>query len=124
VLISSLLVVLTVLLLLLRKLPLVLLLVLTLMLVLVTLRVTLLELLRLVARVAGTTATPGLISTNLVFPVLHLPTLPFNHYGSFDQMLEGRETMVHQLVVKGINQTSQKMVLPLSICINIFWRIT
>jgi hypothetical protein len=109
------------LLLLLRKLPLVLLLlVLTLMLVLVTL----LKLLRWVAWVAGTAATPGLRSTNLVFPIIHLPALPFNHDCSVDQVQEGRERVVHQLVVKGINQTSQETVLPLSICIDIFWRIT
>jgi hypothetical protein len=63
-------------------------------------------------------------STNLVFPVFHLLALTFSHNGSVDQMLEGREGVVHQLVVKGINQTSQEMVLPFSICINIFWRIT
>jgi hypothetical protein len=120
ILISSLLVVLTVLLLL-RKLPLVLLLlVLTLMLVMVTL----LELLGWVAWVAGTAATPGLRSTNLVFPVIHLLTLPFSHNFSVDQMLEGGEGVVHQLVVKGINQTSQETVLPLSIRIDIFWRVT
>jgi hypothetical protein len=83
ILISSLLVVLMVPLLL-RKLPLVLLLlVLTLMLVLVTL----LELLMWVAWVAGTTATPGLRSTNLAFPVFHLSALPFSHDRSIDQML-------------------------------------
>jgi hypothetical protein len=94
-------------------------LVLTLMLVLVTL----LELLGWVARVAWTAATPGLRSTNLVFLVIHLPALPLSHYGSVDQMLEGGESVVHQLVVKGINQTSQKAALPLSICIDIFWCI-
>jgi hypothetical protein len=104
VLISSLLVVLTILLLLLlRKLPLILLLVLTLMLVLVTLRVTLLELLGWVAWVAGTTTTLGLRSTNLAFLFLHLPTLPFSPYGSVDQMLQCRKSMVHQVVVKGVN---------------------
>jgi hypothetical protein len=118
VLISSLLVVLTVLLLLLRELSLILLL------VLVTLRVTLLELLGWVAWVAGTAATPSLTSINLVFPILHLPVLPFNHYCSVDQVLEGRECVVHQLVLKGINQTSQKTVLPLSIRIDILERIT
>jgi hypothetical protein len=51
----------------------------------------------------GTAATPGLRSTNIVFLVLHLPTLPFSHYGSVEQMLEGRESVVHQLVVKGVN---------------------
>jgi hypothetical protein len=63
-------------------------------------------------------------STNLVFPILHLLVLPFSHYGSVDQMLEGRESVVHQLIVKGINQTSQKTVLPLGICIDIFRCIT
>jgi hypothetical protein len=116
VLISSLLVILTVLLLL-RKLPLVLLLlVLTLMLVLVTL----LEWLRWIAWVARTDATPDLRSTNLVFPVLHLPTLPFSHDCSVDQMLEGREGVVHQLVMEGINQSSQEVVLPLGIHVDIF----
>jgi hypothetical protein len=120
VLIPSLLVILPVLLLL-RKLPLVLLLlVLTLMLVLVTL----LEWMRWVAWVARTAATPGLRSTNLVFPVLHLLMLPFSHDRSVDQMLEGREGMVHQLVVEGINQSSQEAVLPLGIRVDIFWGIT
>jgi hypothetical protein len=119
--ISCLLVVLAILLLLVRKLPLVLLLlVLTLMLVLVTL----LELLRWVSWLARTTATPSLRSTNLTFSVFHLPALPFSHNGFVDQMLDGRESVVHQLVVKGINQSSQEMVLPLSISIDIFWRIT
>jgi hypothetical protein len=40
-------------------------------------------------------ATPGLRSTNLVFLVLHLPVLPFGHDCSVDQMLEGRESVVH-----------------------------
>jgi hypothetical protein len=95
-----------------------------LLLVLVLMLVTLLELLRWVVWVAGMAATPSLRSTNLVFPVFHLLTLPFSHNGSVNQMLEGGESVVHQLVVKGVNQTSQEMVLPLSICINIFWRIT
>jgi hypothetical protein len=64
-------------------------------------------------------ATPSLRSANLVFPVLHLPALPFDHDCSIDQMLEGRESLVHQLVVKGVNQISQKTVLPLSIYIDI-----
>jgi hypothetical protein len=69
----------------------------------------------------GTAATPDLRSTHIAFPVLHLPPLPFSHYGSVDQMLEGRESVVYQLLVKGVNQTSQKTVLPLSICVDIFW---
>jgi hypothetical protein len=54
----------------------------------------------------GTTATPGLRFTNFVFHVLHFPTLPFSLDCSVDQMLEGGESVVHQLVVKGVNQTS------------------
>jgi hypothetical protein len=96
-----------VLLLLLRELLLILLLVLTIMLSLMLVLVTLPELLRWVVSVAGTAATPGLRSTNLAFPVLHLLALPFSHYGFVDQILEGRESVVHQLVVKGINQASQ-----------------
>jgi hypothetical protein len=69
-------------------------------------------------------ATPNLRSTNLVFPVLHLPTLPFCHDCSVYQMLEGRESVIHQLIVEGINQSSQKSVLPLSIRVDIFWGIT
>jgi hypothetical protein len=122
VLISFLLGVLTVLLLL-RKLPLVLLLlVLTLMLVMVLL--TLLELLRWVAGVARTAAIPNLRSTNLVFPILHLLTLPFYHDCSIYQMLEGREGVVHQLIVEGINQSSQEAILSLSIHVDILWGIT
>jgi hypothetical protein len=56
----------------------------------------------------GTTVTPGLRSTNLVFLVLHFPALPFSHYGSVDQMLEGRESVVHQLVVRGSTNPLRK----------------
>jgi hypothetical protein len=55
-----------------------------------------------------------------MFHVLHLPTLPFSHDCSVDQMLEGREGVAHQLVVEGINQSSQETVLPLGIRIDIF----
>jgi hypothetical protein len=71
----------------------------------------------------GTTATPVLRSINLVFPILHLLMLPFSHDRSVDQMLEGRESVVHQLVVEGINQSSQKAVLALSIRVDIFWGV-
>jgi hypothetical protein len=70
------------------------------------------------------TATPDLRSTDFAFPILHLPTLPFSHDCPIDQMLEGRESVVHQLVVKGVNQSSQEMVLPLSIRVDIFWGTT
>jgi hypothetical protein len=39
-------------------------------------------------------------------------------------MLEGRESVVHQLIMEGINQSSQKAVLPLGICVDIIWGIT
>ena len=69
-------------------------------------------------------ATPDLRSTNLVFPILHLPTFPFYHDCSVYQMLEGREGVVHQLVMEGINQSSQEAVLPLGICVDIFQGVT
>jgi hypothetical protein len=72
----------------------------------------------------GTTTTLGLRSTNLAFPVLHFPTLPFGHDCSVDQILEGGESVVHQLVVKGVNRSSQKTILPLSIRVDIFWGVT
>jgi hypothetical protein len=64
--------------------------------------------------------TPDQRSTNLVFPVFHFSTLPFYHNCSIDQMLEGREGVVHQLIVEGINQYSQEAVLPLGIRVDIF----
>ena len=70
------------------------------------------------------TATPDLRSTDLAFPVLHLPTLPLCHVCSVDQMLEGREGVVHQLVMEGINQSSQEAVLSLGIHLDILWGIT
>jgi hypothetical protein len=39
-------------------------------------------------------------------------------------MLEGREGVVHKLVVEGINQSSQEAVLPLGIRVDILWSIT
>jgi hypothetical protein len=39
-------------------------------------------------------------------------------------MLEGREGVVHQLIMEGINQSSQEAVLPLSIRVDILWGIT
>jgi hypothetical protein len=50
--------------------------------------------------------------------------LPFCHDCSVYQVLEGREGVVHQLIVEGINQSSQEVVLPLGIRIDIFWGIT
>ena len=50
--------------------------------------------------------------------------LPFCHNYSVDQMLEGREGVVHQLIVEGIDQSSQEAVLPLGIRVDILWGIT
>jgi hypothetical protein len=86
--------------------------------------VTLLELLRVGCLSRGAAATPDLRSIDFAFPVLHLPTLRFSHDCSVDQMLEGREGVVHQLVVEGINLSSQEAVLPLGIRVDIFWGIT
>jgi hypothetical protein len=69
--------------------------------------------------ITGTTAAPGLRSTNLAFPVFHLLVLPLSQYSPINQMLEGREGMVHQLVVQGVNQTSQELVMPLGISVDI-----
>ena len=65
------------------------------------------------------TAASSLLSTDLALLVFHLSVLPLSHYSSIDQMLKGREDMVHQLVVKEVNQTSQKHVLPLGINVDI-----
>jgi hypothetical protein len=70
------------------------------------------------------TATPGLRSTNLALPILHFPTLPFSHDCSVNQMLEGGKSVVHELVMEGINQSSQKAILPLGIRVDIFWGVT
>jgi hypothetical protein len=72
----------------------------------------------------GTTAAPSLRSTDLAFPVLHLLALSLSHDCSVDQVLKGRGSLVHQLVVKWVNQTSQETVLPLGICVNILGCIT
>jgi hypothetical protein len=39
-------------------------------------------------------------------------------------MLEGREGVVHQLIMERVNQSSQETVLPLGIHVDIFWGIT
>jgi hypothetical protein len=50
--------------------------------------------------------------------------LPFCHDCSDYQMLEGGESVIHQLIIEGINQSSQKAVLPLGICVDVFWGVT
>jgi hypothetical protein len=54
-------------------------------------------------------ATPSLRSTDLALLVFHLPVLPFSHDSSINQMLKGRECMVHQLVVKGLTKPLKNM---------------
>jgi hypothetical protein len=39
-------------------------------------------------------------------------------------MMEGGESVVHELVMEGINQSSQKAGLPLGIYVDVFWGIT
>jgi hypothetical protein len=55
-----------------------------------------------------TTTIPGLRSTNLAFPILHLSALPFSHDCSIDQVMEGGESVIHQLVVKGSTNPLRK----------------
>jgi hypothetical protein len=50
--------------------------------------------------------------------------LPFSHDCSVNQMLEGGKSVVHELVMEGINQSSQKAVLSLGIHVDVFWGIT
>jgi hypothetical protein len=38
--------------------------------------------------------------------------------------LEGGESVVHQLIMERINQSSQKAVLSLGICVDVFWGVT
>jgi hypothetical protein len=50
--------------------------------------------------------------------------LPFSHDCSVYQMLEGGESVVHQLIMEGINQSSQKAVLSFGIRVDVFWGVT
>jgi hypothetical protein len=45
---------------------------------------------------------------------------PFYHDCFVYQMLEGGESVIHQLIMEGINQSSQKVVLPLGIYVDVF----
>jgi hypothetical protein len=71
-----------------------------------------------------TTTATGLWSTDLALQVFHFPVLPLSHNSSINQMLEGRECMVHLQVVKGVNQTSQEPILPLGISVDILNCVT
>jgi hypothetical protein len=63
---------------------------------------------------------PRLGSTNFAPSVFHLLVLPLYHYSFVDQMLEGRQGVIHQLIMQGINQSSQELVLSLGIGVDIF----
>jgi hypothetical protein len=91
--------VLAVLLMMLRVLPLKLLLRRTLGLLLISLRVILLELLRWITYETRTIVAPRLRSTNLALSILHLLALLLLHDFSVDQLMEGGEVMIHQLIV-------------------------
>jgi hypothetical protein len=64
--------------------------------------------------------SPRLGSTHLALSVFHLLVLSFSHDCSVNQMLKGREGVIHQLVMQGINQTSHESVLPFHIGVDIF----
>jgi hypothetical protein len=61
---------------------------------------------------------PG--STDLALAILHLLTLPLCHDCSVNQVLECREGMIHQLILKRVNQASQETVLSLGVGVDIF----
>jgi hypothetical protein len=82
--------------------------------------VILLELLRWITRETGVIVAPGLKSTNLALLIFHLFALLLSHDCFIDQVLKSGKGMIHQLIVQGINQTSQETVLPLGICVDIF----
>jgi hypothetical protein len=47
------------------------------------------------------TVAPRLESTHIVLPVFHLLALSFSHDCFVNQMLEGREGVINQLVMQG-----------------------
>jgi hypothetical protein len=65
-------------------------------------------------------AASRLGSTDLALTILHLLTLPLRHDCSVNQVLECREGVIHQLVLKRVNQASQETVLSLGIGVDIF----
>src|SRR5688500_19785057 len=77
-------------------------------------------LLRWIARETRTIAASRLGSTDLALTILHLFTLPFCHDCSVNQVLECREGMIHQLVLKRVNQDSQVPLLSLGVGVEIF----
>jgi hypothetical protein len=70
-----------------------------------------------------TIAASRLGSTNLALMILYLLTLPLCHDCSVNQVLECQEGVIHQLILKRVNQASQETVLPLGVDVDIFWSI-
>jgi hypothetical protein len=63
-------------------------------------------------------------STHLALLVLHLSALSLGDDCSINQMLKGGESVIHQLVMQGINKTSHEPVLPFSVNVDVFRCIT
>jgi hypothetical protein len=68
----------------------------------------------------NTTVSPGLESTHLALLDFHLLAFSFRHDCPINQMLEGGESVIHQLVIQGINQTSHESILPFYVGVDIF----
>jgi hypothetical protein len=78
------------------------------------------ELLRFIARETRAIAASRLGSTDLAIAILHLFVLPLCHDCSINQVLKCREGMIHQLILKRVNQASQETVLSLGVGVDIF----
>jgi hypothetical protein len=68
----------------------------------------------------GAIAASRLGSTDLALAILHLLTLPLCHDCPVNQVLKYREGMIHQLILKRVDQSSQETILSLGISVNIF----
>jgi hypothetical protein len=91
----------------------------TLVLLLISLRVTLLELLGELPEKRGRLLLLDGGHQSCAF-CLHLRALFLSHHRSVDQVLKGGEGMIHQLLVQGINQSTQETILSLGISVDIF----
>jgi hypothetical protein len=65
-------------------------------------------------------AASRLGSTDLALAILHLSTLPLCHDCSVNQVLKCREGMIHQLILKRVDQASQETILSLGVGVDIF----
>jgi hypothetical protein len=77
------------------------------------------ELLRLIACETRMIAASRLGSTDLALTILHLFTLPLCHDCPVNQVLKCREGVIHQLILKRVNQASQETVLSLDVGVDI-----